>query len=608
MTMKSWGIGVRAALLLTALALCREAAGMASPESRAGMAIWDTGRSSDHPLTPAALAERSGWTQLGSDRPTPSFQGDVVVSNGRMLAVFRKQSPGVEVHSGGDAAVLRFRSVLQGQEGNAARLARLAIVENGKGRACLEASYQTAKGTSLSAKFSLKKGDVALEAETGTGANSLRIESPARFVILPDFFADDIRIDAVKLAPPVVEVPSENFILHPADDGNAIVMAVFEDRNQDVRLTLSGEGPKRLITGSEIRFGKGRKIWVGLLETPQIWSVLPQVGNIMKPASIDWKLPYRAQWRADFASEDAVGSFTLLLQDGKSGDYIKPSFTGDVHSGGAPEKVGADRVQKGYFPTWSDRDGNVTVMPLSRTMQAPVTFYPLNRTADTPSDVFTVVDIARNCLGSGPCDYILDLEGHKDQYKGRATCGVRHILNDIYSKNQQKQRHDDVEKCLKDGLIFVTHIRSRVAEYLEFGRKLREYFVGQKKAHPELEAPLAELGKILDQMDRHQAERGPKIKTPDEVAAMNDEFRKNVLDREGAESVDACRKYTAALVEIGGNQDELVAECRGVVKALRQRAGLVLTMNPKMAEVAAEVRSRTQEVLRNPAWHEGAQK
>jgi hypothetical protein len=61
-------------------------------------------------------------------------------------------------------------------------------------------------------------------------------------------------------------------------------------------------------------------------------------------------------------------------------------------------------------------------------------------------------------------------------------------------------------------------------------------------------------------------------------------------------------------VEIGGNQDELVAESRGVVKALRQRAGLLMAMNPKMAEVATEVRSRTQEVLRNPAWHEGAQK
>jgi hypothetical protein len=604
MIMKSWGWAAGVVVMAAALAPSGEAA----PEPRAGVGIWDTGKPSELPLGAAAFSERKGWIPIAQDQTPSSFQGDVVVSNGRMLAVFRKLSDGVDVYSSGEGNVLRFRCVPQGQEAGASRLSRLALVENGKSRAGLEASYKTSKGGLIVAKFSLKKGDVALEAEPGAGASSIRLECPGRFAVLPDFFSDDIRIDAVRTVPNMVEVPSENFILHPADDGNAIVMGVFENRDQDVRLTLSGQGDKRVVTGSEIRFGKGRKIWASLLETPQIWRVLPQVGNVQKTAALDWKIPYRAQWRADWASEDFISSFTLLLKDGKSNDYIKPSFTGDVHSGGAPEKVPADRVQKGYYPCWTDADGGVTVMPLSRYMQAPVTFYPLNRTTDTPPDAFTVVDVARNCLGSGPCDYILDLEGHKDQYKGRATCGVRHILNDIYSKSQQKQRHDDVEKCLKDGLTFVTHIRSRVALYLEFGRQLREYLAGQRKAHPELEAPIAELGKILDQMDRHQSERGPRIKSPDEVAAMNEEFRKSVLDHEGPEALEACKKYTHDLVEIGGNQDELVAECRGVVKALRQRAGLLMTMNPQMATVAGEVRSRTQEVLRNPAWHEGAQK
>jgi len=602
--MKSWGWAAGVVVMAAAFAPSGEAA----PEPRAGVGIWDTGKASEQALTPEALSERKGWTPIAQDRTPASFQGDVVVANGRFQAVFRKQSNAVEVHSGGEGAASRFRAVLQAADGSAARLSALALVENGKSRACLEATYKTAKGTPISARFCIKKGDVGLEADPGAGAAGLRVECPGRFVVLPDFFADDIRIDAVKTAPSMVEVPSENFVLHPAIDGNAIVMAVFENRDQDVRLTLAGEGPQRVVTGSEIRFGKGRKIWVSLLETPQIWRVLPQLGNVQKPAATDWKVPFRAQWRADFASDDAIASFTLLLQDPKGSDYVKPSFTGDVHSGGAPEKVAADRVQKGYYPCWTDLAGNVTVMPLSRGMQAPLTFYPLNRTADTPADAFTVVDVARNCLGAGPCDYILDLEGHKDQYKGRATCGVRHILNDIYSKNQQKQRHDDVEKCLKDGLTFVTHIRSRVALYQEFGQKLREYLAGQRKAHPDLEAPIAELGKILDQMDRHQAERGSKIKSPDEVAAMNNEFRKTIMDHEGPEALEACRKYTAALVEIGGNQDELVAESRGVVKALRQRAGLLMAMNPKMAEVATEVRTRTQDVLRNPAWHEGAQK
>ena len=67
-----------------------------------------------------------------------------------------------------------------------------------------------------------------------------------------------------------------------------------------------------------------------------------------------------------------------------------------------------------------------------------------------------------------------------------------------------------------------------------------------------------------------------------------------------------CRAYTQALVVIGDNQDELSGECRWVVKTLRQRAGILLALDPRVAPLALEIRARTQEVLRNPASHEGA--
>ena len=69
-----------------------------------------------------------------------------------------------------------------------------------------------------------------------------------------------------------VELPSENFLLHFTGKQDAIVMGVFENRNQDVRVTLAGKGNARAITGSEIDFGKkGSKIWVAVLEGPGMW-------------------------------------------------------------------------------------------------------------------------------------------------------------------------------------------------------------------------------------------------------------------------------------------------------------------------------------------------
>jgi len=107
-------------------------------------------------------------------------------------------------------------------------------------------------------------------------------------------------------------------------------------------------------------------------------------------------------------------------------------------------------------------------------------------------------------------------------------------------------------------------------------------------------------------MDGYVEKRKDAIKTVDYSQAMVDEFRRTMLDYEGPDAFEKCKKFTADIVEIGGNQDELVGECRLAVKILRQRAGLAMASDPGLATVAREIRSRSQKVLRSPAGHEGA--
>jgi hypothetical protein len=64
------------------------------------------------------------------------------------------------------------------------------------------------------------------------------------------------------------------------------------------------------------------------------------------------------------------------------------------------------------------------------------------------------------------------------------------------------------------------------------------------------------------------------------------------------------QKITAALVSIGGNQDELVGECRMIVKQLRQRAATAMTADPRVASIATDLRRRTQQMLCNPTSYE----
>ncbi len=76
------------------------------------------------------------------------------------------------------------------------------------------------------------------------------------------------------------------------------------------------------------------------------------------------------------------------------------------------------------------------------------------------------------------------------------------------------------------------------------------------------------------------------------------------MDYEGEDALKKCTSITHAIVDVGGNQDELVGECRNAVKILRQRAALALATDPRAAEVAREVRDRTQKALRNPTSYE----
>jgi hypothetical protein len=238
-----------------------------------GLVIWDTGRSSTGPLVPTAFTKVSSWTTIAKDAKPAPFRGDAVITNGRIAAVLRKSGASVEVYSVWPSGVEpRVKLQLVDKEGNPAkRLASVSVLSNDRGAVQLEAKYKTSKGSDLTAKFRIKRGEVMLEAEPGAGAHRLRIDAPSRFVVLPDFFADDILIDSRQITSEVVQLPSENFLIHMLGNGNSLAMCVFENREQEVQVKLSGKGQERVIAESEVTFGEGKKIWMALLDAPGIW-------------------------------------------------------------------------------------------------------------------------------------------------------------------------------------------------------------------------------------------------------------------------------------------------------------------------------------------------
>jgi hypothetical protein len=297
-----------------------------------------------------------------------------------------------------------------------------------------------------------------------------------------------------------------------------------------------------------------------------------------------------------------------MIMQKAGGDFLKQRMVGSAETLPANRRRWNTVLGTFAYPCWIGKDGQASLQPLKSKVQwsGPAVIYPLGRVAATPLDAFTVVDVVRATLGVGPCEYILDLEGQQGQYKGVATCANRDKLNPIYEKGEQVQRKKEVEKSLADVVIFIRHIRSRIETYRAFGHEVSGYLAEQKAAHPELAKPLDELDGLAKVIDQRIAARREKIKTPDEAAAMVEAFRQDGMNDTGPGAAAKCKAFTASIVEIGDNQDELAGECRLAVKILRQRAAMVEATDRRVADVTKEIRARSQKVLRNPANHEGA--
>ncbi|MBN1419893.1 MAG: hypothetical protein JXP34_14020 [Planctomycetes bacterium] len=530
--------------------------------------------------------------------------GEYVLANERIAVLARRGSEGAEIHAvRPDGARLRAAIAPLGDAVAAGRIRSVRPVETDDGGRAVEVAFGA-----LSLRIELDAGCSFVKTLPGAGARALRLEVPCRFAVLPDFFADDIVIDARELPAGPAPLPSENFLLQLAGDGDGIVMAVSKERGEDIAVTVAGEGADRSIRSAEIAYGKDGAVWVGLLEGPDIWSAGDVAGaDAGETVPLDWSMPFPALWRVDFRRDDAITDSWEMIRERSDGTFVKDNWFGSPNTLPANRRRWTTVLGWFEYPCWVDRAGRGHLAPFAKKpvrFEGPVVVYPIDRVRETPLAALTVVDIVRDTLGVGPCEYILDVEGQRAAYKGRATCATRDFLNPIYAKGEQRKRRAEIERVLDEVMIFVRHIRGRIESYVAFGRAMQAYLAAERAKHPELAEPLRELETLARAIDAAVARRKEKIRAPEDAAKLVEEFRTTLLDYEGSDAKAKCERITAAIVGIGGNQDELVGECRLAVRILRQRAGLALARDPRLADVAREIRRRTQEALRSPTTYE----
>ena len=571
----------------------------------AGVRVFDVRLASSAPLTGEAVAKRTGWVAVAGGKRDHAFAGDAAVANDRLAVVFRRAGAGAEVYSL-DGAPPALRATLAPAAATA--LADVRVIANDPSESTIEATHRAAGGKTTKLTYTLRMGQVYV-ATAGPAEAALRVAAPCRFVVLPDFFADDLVLDATSLPVRRAELPADHFLLHLLDRRDAIVAVVRSVAEGDVSIALDGMGTAKTVTASEVPYGAKGTVSVAVLAATDVWHRHDvAAGDTDRETRLDWTAPFPAAWRLDWRRDDGLTDSWAMIAQRRDGRYAKYDWLGSASTIPANRKRWTTVLGSFRYPCWLDRSLRGHVQPLKRGVRwrGPAVIYPMARARETPAEAFTLVDIVRATLGVGPCEYILDVEGQRSVYKGIATCGCRSTLNPIYKAGRQRRQRAKIQKTLLDVVIFIRFIRSRIEQYVAFGQAVRAYLAAQRKAHPELAVHLDALDAAARQIDRRYAARKAKIRTPADAAKLADKFRATMLDYEGPDAYKKCRVFTEAWVSIGSDQDELVGECRWAVKVLRQRAALAVATEPRMAEVAREVRRRSHIVLRSPASHEGA--
>ena len=602
-------IAVAAGLVLT-----KPAVPAAPPADKPMIGLFDTRRPLSGIASHETLQNTQDWQRIPEDRLDHQFQGDAVLLSGRIAAVLRKAVPGAEVYSYSSKGWSRQAVLVPCGPQRASKLSSVKPVANDGETVAIEAAFQAADGKPLGLACELRLHRTFLKTEPRGETSRLRVEAASRFGVIPDFYADDIILDAARIPASRAHIPSENMFAELLGAGDVLAVNLWDGPPQDVEITLTGSGAERRIDGVEINYAKRGKAYLALLDFPgaSYAGTLDNLPDRTEPIAgyklpkpvkrLDWKMPFPAQWRVDFATEkDDAGlvrsremsaPYPYPVKDGKCQGFrfIKPSYAWDWGGGTGTEMSGTPDK----YPSWVDFEGRGFARPLATSYAVLV--YPFDRGRGTPLEAITLTDLVRQTLGVGPCQYVLDADRRMAQTPGIFTCGGTDMLKKM--EGRMTQNRAEAEKLLDDMLIFVTAYRRRVDQYIAFRRELLVYLETQQERHPDAKPLINRMKSLLEGIPAKVNQDFPKI-----VEQLNVEYRAT-LDSDDAAARKNREQLHGRFTGAGGAQDNILAKCHQVARLLRYQAGLTRATDPAAAEIAIEVRRRASAVLQNPMYHE----
>ncbi|HUT35325.1 MAG TPA: hypothetical protein VNE39_17695 [Planctomycetota bacterium] len=587
---------LRAALLLLLAATFCWRCGAAGEDTAPHTVLWDTRRVADG--GEVDLGGKKGWELVSPGTAAHALEGDVVVENERIAVVFCRRSAGPLVcpkpvpQQGTDR--VRLVPIAPGGQ-QTTSLGQIVVRKNSEDEVALEVSTRTQSGQEIRTTYSLARGRVFIECRPVQNAGRIRVEAATRFAVLPDFFGADMVFDPRSYSRPRLIVPSENFVLNLLEGENTIAMSVWPTGSQEAELVLAGAKEERRIGATEIAFD-GKSVYVALLHSPGIW----HEHRLREPyadrdVALGWKRPFPAKWRANFCAQRRSDSWDFHDRRGDTWMYL---------------------YQEMVWPCWFDGDNGL--VRLSRRFidvkgaMDSVLVYPSDRKKETPLATFTPVDIVRDTLGVGPCEYVLDREGLQGRSAntgrknfGRGVCDTTTPIEYLFILGIEARESVLIGHLVDDILADNRAINARVLEFRGFGRQLGELCATMRRdSAPATHQLLDEAGKNAKEIEALYQEKLPTIKNPAHAAQLGQRVRE-IASRSDPENLGECKTLTRELREIAGTQHRMIGDYRVMVKRLRQQAAIIGAEEPAAVKAAERIRKLAGQVLRKKYGVEG---
>jgi len=396
-------------------------------------------------------------------------------------------------------------------------LRKLAAAENSRSAVAVDAAFGSRAGGASSVRFRLTAGAAYAEIRAGQGTRGLRLRFPrTACVVVPDLLAGDVAyLPGFLPTAPKLGLPAENCLLAFLGQGRAICVLTWKSPSQDADLLVAPGSAGPAISGLEIACREGQSVWVACLETPGIWRKVVGVAEVARLGR--WKPPFPAKWRADAIRRDG----TTLAWD----------------LAGQPPAGLADAAQ--------------------------VVVYPLDRSRETPLTVFCPIDILRETLGTGPCEYILAVEGLGSP-ENPTPDDVTRWVERLFERGRAAKNADLIRERLDLMCGHVERTLARIAEYEKFAAGLRALCRERSR-----ERLVRRLLVLLDELERQIADGRRAAGSLEETKRLARRLGQLAVARGPAEEAQGiCERLRAT----GAALRTTLARCRLAARRIEQWA------------------------------------